>query len=96
MESCSFELSFELGLCWSIAYRAGEVTLRAISKVGKGTGLPLELFFRFGIRKVRVPAEERNETDGMYRRIYPMMISRKKKRETSNEPGMRKSERLNS
>ena len=30
MESCSFELSFELGLCWSIAYREGEVTLRAI------------------------------------------------------------------
>ena len=24
-------------------------------------------FFRFGIRKVRVSAEERNERDGMYR-----------------------------
>ena len=45
MESCSFELSFELGLCWSLAYRAGEVTLRVICEVGKGTGLPLELFF---------------------------------------------------
>ena len=44
MESCSFELSFELGLCWRLAYRAGEVTLRVICEVRKGTGLPLELF----------------------------------------------------
>ena len=44
---------------------------------------------------MRVPTEERSETDGMHRRIYLKMISRKKK-ETSNEPGMQKSERQNS
>ena len=65
----SCQLGFEQGLCWSIVHRAGELVqcYRAHEAQIEKSTLPLKQkkYFRLGIRKVRVTADERNEQDGM-------------------------------